>query len=389
MIRKTVLVAITTSLLTLNHAMAETLKIGWMTTLSGGLAPLAKQMTDGFMLGVENLGGKLGGLETEIIQVDDQLKPDVAVELAKRLTTRDNVHIIAGVLASNILMSIYKPLREQNAIFISANAGPSPIAGKLCTKSIFVASYQNDQVHAAVGAYVQRLGKKKMVLIAPDYQGGKDAIAGFKARYAGEVAGEIMTKLQQEDFSAEISRISSLKPDGVLAFLPGGLGITFVKQWIQAGLKDTIPLYTSFMFNALSIPAFGDAATGFTTATFWAPEIKNSQNEKFYKSFKAKYGYEPIDIAAAGYDTANLIDGAIRSTGGMISDKETLISALHAAKFESVRGNFSFNNNNFPIQDFYITEVKKDDQGLIRPVMQELLLPNDKDAFSGDCPTQW
>ena len=368
---------------------ADPLKIGWVSTQTGPLAALSQQMTDGFMLRLDQAGGALGGMPTQIITGDDQMKPDVAVDLVRRMVKRDNVQIVAGILASNIMMAAYKPLVDANVIVVSANAAPSPLAGAMCQSNFFVASYQNDQMHGAMGEYVRKVGAKRVVLIAPDYQGGKDAITGFKRNYREPVAAEIYTKLNQEDFSAELARVESLKPDAVFIFMPGGLGITFIKQWSQTGLTAKYPLYSAFTVNSATLPALGDAASGLLSSTNWSPELDNPDNAKFIAAFKAKYKYEPSEFAAQGYDAASLIDQSIREVGGSLENHEKLLQAMHAARFASVRGKISFNTNNFPIQDFYINKVVKTADGKFEQKLIEKILPRDKDPYAPDCGLKW
>lgn len=363
--------------------LADGLKIGFLATLSGPPAVLGQHMRDGFLLGVKQAGGKLGGIDAEVIVVDDELKPDAALTKVQGLLERDKVDMMAGVVFSNVLMAVYKPVIQSETIFISANAGPSPIAGKGCSKYFFSTSYQNDQNHEVMGRHASQKGYGKMVVMAPNYQAGKDAIAGFKRHYNGEIVAEIYTKLGQLDFSAELARIADLQPDAIFTFMPGGMGVNLVKQYAQAGLKDAIPFLSTFTIDETTLPATKDLALGMFSGAEWAPNLDNPANARFVREFQAEYGYAPSLYAAQGYDAARLIDAAVGMAGG-IKDKAALLSALNAAPFESVRGDFRFNSNQFPIQDFYLVKAVKEGDHYVTEAVEKVF-DDFGDAYAGSC----
>ncbi|WP_153769721.1 ABC transporter substrate-binding protein [Labrenzia sp. CE80] len=365
-------------------AAAESLKVGFLATLSGPPAVLGQHMRDGFLLGVKQANGRLGGIETEVIVVDDELKPDGAITKVQGLLERDKVDIMAGVVFSNVMMAVYKPIIQSETIFIGANAGPSPIAGRGCSPYFFSTSYQNDQNHEVMGRYASQKGYGKVVVMAPNYQAGKDAVAGFKRHYSGTVVQEIYTKLGQLDFSAELARIADEQPDALFTFMPGGMGVNLVKQYSQAGLKDVIPFLSTFTVDETTLPATKDMAVGLYSGAEWASDIDNEANTLFVRAFEAEYGYPPSLYAAQGYDAARLIDGAVSMAGG-VQDKASLLSALGAAPFESVRGDFRFNNNQFPIQDFYLVEAVKRAEGKYVTQLVEKVFDDVGDAYSGSC----
>ena len=366
-------------------ASAEPVKIGLVSTLSGQAAALGEHMRDGFMLGLKHAGGQFGGVETEVIVVDDELKPDTAVDKVRALLERDQVDIVAGVVFSNVMAAIFRPVTEAETFLISGNAGPSIIAGENCSPFFFSAAWQNDQMHEVMGKYAQDAGYERMFLIAPNYQAGKDSIAGFKRYFQGEVVEEVYTQLDQIDFSAEMARIAAAEPDAVFAFLPGGLGVNFVKQYDQAGLAETTPFLSAFTVDETTLPATQDAALGLFSSSEWTSGMDNPANQKFVADFEAEYGYVPSLYAAQGYDAAQLIDSAVRAVGGDMSDKDAVREALEAADFESVRGDFSFNTNHFPIQDFYLVEAVKRDDGQYTTEIVEKVFDDYGDVYAAQC----
>lgn len=382
--------AVTAALLaTTSLAAAQTpgkVKIGVVSTLSGPSAVLGQHLRDGFALAVKSLGGKIGGLDAEVVVVDDELKPDVAVTKVKGLIDRDKVDFVVGVVFSNVLMAVHKPVVESETFFIGTNAGPSPAAGKACSPYFFSTAYQNDQNHEVLGQYAQDQGYKKVVLIAPNYQAGKDSLAGFKRYYKGEVADEIYTPLNQLDFSAEIAKVAAAKPDAVFTFMPGGMGVNLVKQYKQAGLSGSVPLLSAFTVDETSLPATQDAAVGLLTGTQWAPGLDNAASKAFVAAFEKEFNYVPAMYAANTYDAALLLDAAIKATGGDLKDKKRLGDALKSAKFASVRGNFAFNTNQFPKQDFFLAKVEKRGDGKFQTTPVKTVFKDYGDVYAKDCP---
>ncbi len=366
-------------------AQADSLKIGMMLTLSGPPAPLGEHARDGFNLAVEQLGGQLGGVDTEVVIVDDELQPDVGVQRVQALIERDEIDMFVGVIFSNVMMAVYQPLIDNEIITISPNAGPSPIAGEQCSPYFFSTAWQNDQNHEVMGRFAEDQGYERVIIMAPNYQAGRDGLAGFKRHFTGEVVDEIYTQLGQLDFSAELARIAGAQPDAFYTFMPGGMGVNLVRQYRQAGL-DNIAFLSAFTIDETTLPAIEEASLGFHSGAQWAPDLDNDVNRAFVEAFEEKYGYAPALYASQGYDAALLIDSAVRAVGGDLSDKEALLEAMRAADFDSVRGSFSFNNNQFPVQDFYSVEAVEREDGVYVTSIVEKVFEDYGDAYAEQCP---
>jgi branched-chain amino acid transport system substrate-binding protein len=363
----------------------EKLKIGIIATLSGPPAVLGQQLRNGFNLAVKDLNGKLGGRDVEVIVADDELKPDLAVNKAKALVDRDKVDFVVGPIFSNILAAIMKPVTEGGAILISPNAGTSNFAGKECNPNFFVTSYQNDQVFAVSGKHAQDTGIKKVFLMAPNYQAGKDALAGFKAFFKGDIADEVYVPLNQLDFSAELAKIAAAKPDAVYVFLPGGMGVNFVKQFRQAGLANNVTFLSAFTVDESTLPAQQDAALGFFGGANWAPDLDNPQNKRFVAAYEKEFNAVPATYAFQAYDAALLIDSAVRQVQGNVANREALRAAMMKAEFSSLRGGFKFNTNHYPIQDFYLVKVAKRADGKFETQIVKKVFENYADPHAKDC----
>jgi branched-chain amino acid transport system substrate-binding protein len=323
-------------------------------TLSGPAAGLGQQARDGFALAVKDLGGKMGGKDVEVIVADDELKPDGAVSKVKGLLERDKVDFVVGPIFSNILQAIHKPVTDNKTFLISPNAGPSSYAGKNCNPYFYVTSYQNDQVHEILGKVAQDRGYKRVYIMVPNYQAGKDSVAGFK-------------------------------PDAVFTFMPGGMGVGLVKQFKQAGLADQIPVLSAFTVDESTLPAQQDAAVGMFGGADWAPDLDNPQSKKFVAGYEAAYNSVPGTYAMQGYDAALLIDSAVKAVKGDLSNKDAVIAALKKADFTSLRGGFKFNTNGYPIQDFYLTKVAKRPDGKFQTEIVQKVFENYGDRYAKEC----
>ncbi|MGL4634858.1 MAG: ABC transporter substrate-binding protein [Beijerinckiaceae bacterium] len=362
----------------------DKVKVGMMTTLSGPSAVLGQHMRDGFNLFVKQNGGKLGGVAAEVSTTDDELKPDVAVTKVKALVERDQVDFVVGPIFSNVLQAIMKPVTDSKAFLISPNAGTSNFAGRQCNPNFFVTSYQNDQNHEVLGKHAQDAGYKRIFLMAPNYQAGKDSLAGVKRHFKGEVVDELYTQLGQLDFSAELAKIASAKPDAIFTFMPGGMGVNLVRQYRQAGLQ-TIPFLSAFTVDESTLPAQQDAAIGMFGGASWAPNLDNPQNKAFVAAFEKEYNYVPGSYAMQAFDAAQLIDSAIKSTGGKTDNKDAVRAALKKADFKSLRGDFKFGNNNYPIQDFYLVKAAKRADGKFQTEIEKKVFTAYQDVYAKDC----
>ncbi|MAS14140.1 MAG: ABC transporter substrate-binding protein [Nitratireductor sp.] len=358
------------------NAFAEPIKIGMITTLSGGGAGLGIDARDGFMLAIEQSGNK----EVDVIIEDDAQKPELAVQIADKMIQSDKVDLMTGIIWSNLAMAVVPSATAQDVIYLSVNAGPSALAGAGCSPSYFNVAYQNDNFHEAMGEAANK-DYKKTFIMAPNYPAGKDSLTGFKRFYKGELAGEVYTKLGQTDYAAEIAQIRASGADSVFIFLPGGMGIAFTKQYAQSGVG--LPLLgPAFSFSQDVLPAIGDAALGVKNTASWAYDLDNEANKAFVEGFKEAYGRLPSVYAAQGYDTANLILSAAEKAS--VKDKDAFRAALKEADFDSVRGKFSFNTNNHPIQDFYVREVVKDGDTLTNKIVATAFTDH-KDAYAAEC----
>ncbi|MEM0907994.1 MAG: ABC transporter substrate-binding protein, partial [Pseudomonadota bacterium] len=308
----------------------------------------------------------------------------LAANRARALVGRDGADFVVGPIFSNILLAIAKPVTDEGAFLISPNAGPSSFAGAQCNPNLFVVSYQNDQNFEALGEFAKEQGYGSVFMMAPNYQAGKDAISGFKRTFGGDVAGEVYTPLGQLDFSAELAQIAAFQPDAVFTFMPGGMGVNLVKQYRQAGL-DSVPFLSAFTVDETTLPAQQDAALGFFGGATWAPDFDNEASQAFVAAYEAKHGAVPGTYAMQAYDAAMLIDSAVKAVGGDVSDKDAVREALRAANFGSLRGEFEFGNNHYPIQDFYLVQVAKRDDGKFETQINKKIFDNYKDSYADQC----
>ena len=381
--KKAFTIAALAAAITLAPAHAETVKIGYMTTLSGGAGIIGKQMQNAVELALEHKGGKLGGMDADVVFVDDQRKPDVAKQLANRLVKSDRVDVVAGIIWSNLLEAVHKPVTRSDILLISSNAGPSTVAGEGCHKNFFSMSWQNDQTPEAMGKHMQDAGIKSVYLMAPNYQAGKDMLSGFKRYYKGNVKGEVYTKLGQSDFQPELSALRATAPEATMVFQPGGMGINFVKQWKQAGMDGVSKLYQVFTVDGVSLPALKESALGILGTQTWSPDLNNAINNKFVADYKAKFGGYPSFYAAQAYDTILAIDHAIAKSGSKDTDK--MRAVLAAGNIPTTRGLLKMNSNHFPIQNIYLRETVKDADGMVTTRVTETVFTDHADSYAAKC----
>ena len=357
-------------------AFAET-KIGMITTLSGGGAGLGIDVRDGFMLAI----GQSGRDDIEVVIEDDQQKPDIAVQLADKMVQSERVDILTGIIWSNLAMAVIPSVTAQGKFYLSPNAGPSALAGQGCHQNYFNVAWQNDNLHEAAGAYATSAGYSNTFILAPNYPAGQDALTGFKRMFKGGLAGEVYTQLGQTDYAAEIAQIRASGADSVFFFLPGGMGISFLKQYADSGV-DLPVVGPAFSFDQGILQAVGDAALGVVNTSQWNKDIDNPTNAAFVESFQAEYGRLPSLYASQGFDTANLILSALEKAE--VSDADAFREALRAADFDSTRGAFKFGPNQHPIQTIYAREVIKEGDVFTNKIIG-VALENHSDVYAADC----
>lgn len=360
-------------------------KIGMVTTLSGPGGYLGQDIRDAFKLAIDMNGGKLGGAPVELVVEDDALKPGQGKQIAEKMLKTDGIKIMTGIVFSNVAGATVPDIVDAGALYVSPNAAPSNFAGKECNENYFVVSWQNDSLHESAGQHATNLGYKKAFILAPNYQAGKDALAGFKRLFKGEIVGEVYTRLDQTDFAPEMAQIRSANPDVVFQFHPGGLGIAFLRQYQQAGLLGKTPMVLAEpSLDSTTLKAVGDAALGLSVTAHWNTDFDNAANKAFVEAFTKAYNRVPTYYASQGYDTALAIASALKATGGK-TDVPALRKALAKADFQSVRGAFKFGPNQHPVQDWYALKVEKGADGA--PVLKTSgkVLSNHGDAYAKEC----
>jgi branched-chain amino acid transport system substrate-binding protein len=370
-------------------AAQQKIKIGFITTMSGPQGIIGKHMRDSVELALDHLGRKVGGLDTEVVYGDDQTKPDVGVQLANDMLKREQVDIMAGIIWSNVMMAVMPVVTGAGKIMVGTNAGASPLAGSQCNELYFSTSWNNDQSPEAMGKFLQDSGINDLYVLAPNYQAGKDMVAGLKRYYKGNIVEEIYTKLGQQDYQAEITQLRAKNPKAVFAFYPGGMGVQFVRQYHQAGLRDRIPLYTVFTVDETTLPAIKEAAVGQYEARFWSPDMDTPASKKYVGDFRKKFNYTPSFYGAQSYEAILLIDSAVKAVKGNVKDSKAMVQAMRKADYDSIRGRYKFNVNHHPIQDFYLLKAVKGGQDGAEMKIEKKIFNDHKDSYYQDCKMKW
>jgi branched-chain amino acid transport system substrate-binding protein len=366
-------------------AQQQKIKIGFITTLSGPAGVIGKHMKDSVELALDHLGHKMGGVPVEVVYGDDQFKPDVGVQVAEEMLKKDQVDIVSGIIWSNVMMAVVPVVTGAGKVMVGTNAGASPLAGSQCNDAFFSTSWNNDESPEAMGQFLQEQKVNDLYVLAPNYQAGKDMVAGLKRTYKGRIVEEIYTKPGQQDYQAEITQLRSKNPKAVFVFYPGGMGIQFVKQYVQAGLRDSIPLYSVFTVDETTLPALKEAAIGQYEARFWSPDLNIPASKKYVADFEKKYGYTPSYYGAQSYDGMLLIDSAVRANKGSLKNRDAVIAAMKKANFDSIRGPFKYNVNHMPIQDFYLLQAVKGGKDGAQMQIKKKVFDDHKDSYYQDC----
>jgi branched-chain amino acid transport system substrate-binding protein len=368
----------------------QSVKIGFVSTFSGPTAVIGNDMRNSFEVALEHLGRKMGGKPVEVIYEDDQQKPEVGVQKSQKLIESDKVDFVVGFIWSNVLLASLKPIVDSQTFLISANAGPSQIAGEQCSPYYFSTSWQNDQTPQAMGEYMNQKGVKTAFLMGPNYAAGKDMLTGVRSTFKGQIIGEELTRWpDQLDFSTELSKVRAAKPEAVFVFYPGAAGVQFLTQYVQSGLKGQIPLYTAFTVDETTLPLQKDLALGVPGAQEWVKDLPNDANKKFVADYKAKHGKGPSFYGAQSYDAANLVNSAVVAVNGDLSKKDAMRDAMRKANYASVRGPYKYGNNQFPIQNFYLQEAVKDASGNLVLKTMATIVKDSQDRFHEKCPMKW
>lgn len=370
----------------------EPIKIGFVTTLTTPAAVIGNDMKDAFDLALEHIGAEMGGRTVEVIYEDDGFKPETGKQVAGKLVKQDEVDFVTGFIWSHVLLASSKTVLDSGTFLISANAGPSQLAGKGCHENFFSVSWQNDQTPMALGEVLNQEGVNSVYIMAPNYAAGKNMVAGVERTFAGEVLGKDLTKWgadAQLDFSAELAKAKASGAEAIWVFYPGKAGGAFIKQYTQAGLAETTPLYTVFTVDSISLPKLQgaglDGVLGSFSTQHWSPDMDNAANQKFVGDFRAKYGRYPSFYAQQAYDSMMLIKSAVDAVGGDLSDQDAVRAALEAADFDSTRGDFSFGNNHFPIQNFYLRQAVADSDGNWTTQITSTVFENHQDTYAAEC----
>ena len=386
--RRTLLIASAIAALAVGPAMAQqkSVKIGFISTFSGPVAVIGNDMRNSFELALDHLGRKIGGLPVEVIYEDDGFKPEIGKQKSEKLVQSDKVDFVVGYIWSNVLLASLKPVIESKTFLISSNAGPHQIAGELCSPYFFSTSWQNDQTPEAAGLYLNQKGVKSVYLIGPNYAAGKDMLAGVARTFKGKVIGQDLTKWpSQVDFSAELAKAKASGAEAIFVFYPGAAGVHFLNQYSQAGLKGKIPLYQVFTIDSITLQRQKELALGVLVVQQWVNDLPNEANKKYVADFKKKHGNYPTFYGAQSYDAAMLLDSAVRAVKGNLADKKAVRAALEKANFKSVRGNFKYGPNHFPIQNFYLQDVVKDADGKLTLKTVATIIKDSQDAHHTKC----
>ncbi len=354
-----------------------------MTTLSGPDAASGQDMADGFRLGLKQGGAK----SVELVVLDDHGRGDFARALSDRLV-RERIDIVTGFLSAVPLRASAEVVLSDrsDAFMISIGAGPAEFAGRGCHPNFFSAAPQNDTNHEAVGVHMAKAGIRNVYLLAPNSPEAKEAISAFKRSYKGGVSAEVYTRANQTDYTGEIAALRSGSADAVYALYSGTIGAAFMHQVGEASLGPIL-VGAPGAFDLPSLTANGSAMPGAFAGSGWSEKLPNKANQSFVLDFESEFGRRPSIFAAHAFDAARLVSAALRQADGA-ANRGRLRDALRVVEFPSVRGQFKFNRNHFPVQNFYLTQLTQD-QGRLVGAPRGVILASHADGYAAECRMKW
>jgi branched-chain amino acid transport system substrate-binding protein len=370
---------------------ADGIKLGLMVSKTGAGGIVGIEQERGMDLALARLHNVLGGVPVTVFVEDDKGDPPTAVQLASKFIDEDKVDIITGFTGSNTAIPVEPTFLDAGVWVVGSLAGPEEFAGKGCNENAFWTTLENEDWDDAIALYLDQQKVKSVYFMGADYQAGWEKIGGAMRYYKGKSFGPVYTPWQQQiDLAAEFSQLRAANPEAALVFYPGGSGIAFVKQFAEAGLTGKVKLYSEAALSMeLNFKAQGDAAIGIVESTNWSYELDNPANKAFVALYEGKYGTRPTIFSAMQYDAINLIDTAVGEVKGDIADKDAFRAALRKADFQSVRGPFRFDNDQYPIQNIYLTEVVKDPDGSMRLALRGVAEKDWRNPYHDQCPMKW
>ena len=360
----------------------EPVKLGLMLPYTGTYTALGEAITNGLKLAIEQNSGQLGGREVEYVQLDSEANPSKAPQNMSRLVNSDEVDFVIGPVHSGVAMGMLRVAKQTGAITIIPNAGLGAATNELCMPNVFRTSHNMWQDSYPMGKVAYDRGHREMVTITWDYAGGKEDIAAFEEAFTeagGEIIEQILVPFPSTEFQSYLTQIASLNPDAVYTFFAGGGGVSFVRDYAAAGLKENIPLLGSGFMTEGNLAALGGAGEGVLTTLHYAETLESEENQSFVAAYQEAYGEMPDAYAVHGYDTGAMLIQALDAVEGDSTDRDALIDALAAVELQSPRGSLRFSKSHHPIQNIYLREIR-DGRHEVLSVAHELLESPDADC---------
>jgi branched-chain amino acid transport system substrate-binding protein len=350
------------------RAQSDKIRVGFMLPYTGTFAQLGVAIENGFMMALNEQGGKLGGREVEFFKVDDESNPAKAIENANRLVQRDKVDVLVGTVHSGVQMGIHKVARESGVLNIIPNAGVHVATRAQCAPNVYRASFTNSQPTLALGKPMMDRGHKKAVWISWNYAAGDEAFEGFEKSYTA-AGGTIIKKLglpfPNVEFQALLTEIASLQPDAVACFFAGGGAAKFLRDYAAAGLNKNIQLYGSGFLTEGVLQAAGPAADGVLTTMHYSDSLDTPRNKQFRLDYAKTFKSQPDVYSVQGYDSGLLLIKGVNAAKGDLSNRKVLYGAMDGAVIDSPRGKWTMSPSHNPIQDMYLRKVENKENKVI------------------------
>ena len=345
-----------------SNAQAEELRIGFIAPMTGIFAQIGKDMVNGFQMYLDEHGGKLGGADVKFIVEDNQGKPDTAVTKAKKLVLQDKVDMFVGGLLASTGYALAPVSNSEHTLYIASVPAADDLTQRQASKYpyFFRTTWSSSQPNHPLGQWACDQGYKKVITIAADYAFGYEQVGGFQKAFedcGGKVIQKIWPPLGTKDFGPYIPTMKA-DADAIFSLMVGPMSLQFPKQLRGSGNKKPI-IGGGTSYDEFVLPFMGDEVIGDVSSLMYSAAIPTAKNETFVKAYRAKYGKVPSYYSEANYTTAEIIDEALKKSGGKYPGPDKFVAAMQGLKIDAVRGPVSFDDMRNPVENIYIKKVEK------------------------------
>lgn len=353
----------------------EPIKIGFLAPLTGTLAQGAVDTVNGFKQYWDSVGNQAGGRPIQFSVADYACDADRAIAQARRLVSKEKVHMIVGPLCSQAGPGVAQVSKETGVPVIMHVASADAQTKWARTETVIRTGGSGSQYTQPFGDYLyNEAGCRNLTSLATDYTFGQENMLGTLGGYelaGGKVLKKIWFPLGTKDFSPVLAGIPP-EADCVVVTSVGAEQARLFEDWFNFGYDQKFKVFGSWWLTEDSLPTMDDRAIGLIGASHaFFSGIQTPEAEAFVNDFAAKFNRLPSFYAATSYDTAHWLKLAIDSINGDVEETQKFLTAVRKTTFQGVRGPLRLDSYDNPIQNIYVAQIQKIDN----PVLGKVLVP--------------